>query len=106
MASVFRRLRTSFAELAGSSRRPKPRGERAAPAKRRPYNLFEAAAAHICACAEDDEDGIEESASWVSPEALTFGVRELACRAVLALAREREQSPRTVARALLGLPAA
>jgi hypothetical protein len=42
----------------------------------------------------------------VSPEALSFGVNELACRAVIALARERDESPRTVARTLLGLPAA
>jgi hypothetical protein len=42
----------------------------------------------------------------VSPEALSFGVNELACRAVIALARERDESPGTVARTLLGLPAA
>ncbi len=40
----------------------------------------------------------------VSPEALSFGVSELACRAVIALARERDESPRAVARTLLGLP--
>ncbi|NJP52955.1 hypothetical protein HCJ93_23525 [Streptomyces sp. SBST2-5] len=76
------------------------------PARReRPHNLFEAAAAYVSACAEDDQDRIEEAAGWVSPEALSFGVNELACRAVIALARERDESPRTVARSLLGLPA-
>ncbi|CAL9631704.1 hypothetical protein [Streptomyces sp. Tu 3180] len=72
----------------------------------RPHNLFEAAAAYVSACAEDDQERIDEAAGWVSPEALSFGVNELACRAVIALARERDESPRTVARALLGLPAA
>ncbi|MHC5909288.1 hypothetical protein ACVNF4_36330 [Streptomyces sp. S6] len=69
-------------------------------------NLFEAAAVYVVACARDDQEGIEEAAGWVSPEALSFGVRELACRAVVTLARERDESPQTVARALLGLPAA
>ncbi|MET8977405.1 hypothetical protein ABZX85_17465 [Streptomyces sp. NPDC004539] len=69
-------------------------------------NLFEAAAVYVVACARDDQEGIEEAAGWVSPEALSFGVRELACRAVVTLAREREESPRTVARELLGLPGA
>ncbi|MFF7976274.1 hypothetical protein [Streptomyces sp. NPDC007905] len=73
---------------------------------RRPHNLFEAAAAYVAACAEDDQDRMEEAADWVSPEALSFGVSELACRAVIALARERDESPRAVARDLLGLPAA
>ncbi|MCT9082234.1 hypothetical protein [Streptomyces fulvoviolaceus] len=72
----------------------------------RTHNLFEAAAAYVSACAEDDQERIDEAAAWVSPEALSFGVNELACRAVIALARERDESPRTVARALLGLPAA
>ncbi|MFI7347490.1 hypothetical protein ACIBSR_14650 [Streptomyces sp. NPDC049936] len=71
----------------------------------RSHNLFEAAAAYVSACADDDQDRIDEAAGWVSPEALSFGVNELACRAVVALARERDQSPREVARALLGLPA-
>ncbi|MFE4664285.1 hypothetical protein ACFRI7_13075 [Streptomyces sp. NPDC056716] len=71
----------------------------------RAHNLFEAAAAYVSACAEDDQDRIDEAAGWVSPEALSFGVNELACRAVIALARERDESPRTVARELLGLPA-
>lgn len=73
---------------------------------KRTHNLFEAAAAYVSACAEDDQDGIDEAAGWVSPEAMSFGVNELACRAVIALARERDESPRTVARALLGLPTA
>ncbi|MFV0137398.1 hypothetical protein ACLGIH_30110 [Streptomyces sp. HMX87] len=72
----------------------------------RTHNLFEAAAAYVSACAEDDQARIDEAAGWVSPEALSFGVNELACRAVVALARERGESPRDVARALLGLPAA
>ncbi|MGX1254422.1 hypothetical protein RKD48_006933 [Streptomyces ambofaciens] len=54
---------------------------------------------------DDDQDRIDEAAGRVSPEALSFGVNELACRAVLALARERDEPPRDVARALLGLPA-
>ncbi|MEV6653175.1 hypothetical protein [Streptomyces sp. NPDC051219] len=70
------------------------------------HNLFEAAATYVSACAEDDQDGIDEAATWVSPEALSFGVSELACRAVIALARERGESPQTVARTLLGLPVA
>ncbi|MGW0911860.1 hypothetical protein ACWD1Z_08945 [Streptomyces sp. NPDC002784] len=72
----------------------------------RTHNLFEAAAAYVSACAEDDQERIEETERWVSPEALSFGVNELACRAVIALARERDESPGTVARDLLGLPAA
>ena len=60
---------------------------------------------YVAACAEDDEERLVEAAGWVSPEALSFGVNELACRAVIALARERDESPQTVARALLGLPA-
>ncbi|MEU9443771.1 hypothetical protein AB0D42_23265 [Streptomyces sp. NPDC048304] len=72
--------------------------------QRRGHNLFEAAAAYVVARAEDDQDRIEEAAGWVPPEALSFGVSELACRAVVALARERDQSPASVARDLLGLP--
>lgn len=41
------------------------------PAKRRPekrtHNLFEAAAAYVSACAEDDQEQIDEAATWVSP---------------------------------------
>jgi hypothetical protein len=72
----------------------------------RQHNIFEAAAAYVSGCAEDDQEQIDEAATWVSPEALSFGVSELACRAVIALAREREESPQTVARSLLDLPAA
>ncbi|MEV6419284.1 hypothetical protein [Streptomyces sp. NPDC051662] len=70
----------------------------------RPHNIFEAAATYVSACAEDDQRRIDEATDWVSPEALSFGVSELACRAVIALARERNESPQTVARGLLGLP--
>ncbi|MGW7052835.1 hypothetical protein [Streptomyces sp. NPDC054887] len=72
----------------------------------RQHNLFEAAAVYVAACAQDDDRRSEEAAGWVSPEALSFGVNELACRAVTAIARERGESPQSVARALLGLPAA
>ena len=72
--------------------------------EKRTHNLFEAAAAYVSACADDDQDRIDEAAAWVSPEALSFGVNELACRAVIALARERDESPTAVARTLLGLP--
>ncbi|MER6997643.1 hypothetical protein [Streptomyces sp. NPDC000410] len=72
----------------------------------RQHNLFDAAAEYVSACAEDDQQRIDEASGWVSPEALSFGVSELACRAVIALARERNESPRSVARSLLGLPAA
>lgn len=85
---------------------PRPVGARNAthPGTRQ-HNLFEAAAVYVSACAEDDETRREEAAGWVSPEALSFGVNELACRAVIALARERDESPQSVARTLLGLPA-
>jgi hypothetical protein len=73
---------------------------------KRPHNLFEAAATYVTACAQDDQQGADEAAGWVSPEALSFGVNELACRAVIALARQRGESPETVARELLGLPTA
>ncbi|THA68640.1 hypothetical protein E6P78_13325 [Streptomyces sp. A0958] len=70
---------------------------------RRQHNLFEAAAAFVAASAEDDEERMDEASGWVSPEQLSFGVSELACRALIALARERDESPQTVARELLGL---
>ncbi|WP_461019476.1 hypothetical protein [Streptomyces daliensis] len=85
--------------------RPRPDSERARPA-RREGNLFEAAAVYVAACADGDERRGAEAASGVSQEALSFGVNELACRAVIALARERDESPYTVTRRLLGLPAA
>ncbi|UFR05989.1 hypothetical protein KBP30_34575 [Streptomyces sp. Go40/10] len=90
---------------AGRLRTAAPARAEGAP-ERRAHNLFEAAAVYVAARAEDDQDRIEEAAAWVSPEALSFGVSELACRAVVALARERDESPDEVARALLGLPAA
>jgi hypothetical protein len=102
MTGMFGRLReiwhrkAAVAAAGAEVRRP----------EKRTHNLFEAAAAYVSACAEDDQEQIDEAAAWVSPEALSFGVNELACRAVIALARERDESPRTVARTLLGLPAA
>ncbi|MET8077789.1 hypothetical protein [Streptomyces sp. NPDC005303] len=98
---MWSRIRRSSARFVDALRTGTPTGRGT-----RPHNLFEAAAAYVSACAEDDQDRIDEASAWVSPEALSFGVNELACRAVLALARERDESPRTVARALLGLPAA
>ncbi|UUU35755.1 hypothetical protein JIX56_41195 [Streptomyces sp. CA-210063] len=98
---MFDSLRKFFGRFLDSSR-----GETTAREAKRTHNLFEAAAAYISACAEDDQDQIDEAVTWVSPEALSFGVSELACRAVIALARERDESPQTVARSLLGLPAA
>ncbi|SHN21685.1 MULTISPECIES: hypothetical protein [Streptomyces] len=70
----------------------------------RPHNIFEAAACYVAAGAEGDEERGAQAAEWVSPEALAFGINELACRAVLALARERGRSPQEVAHELLGLP--
>ncbi|MEV6113867.1 hypothetical protein AB0L59_15455 [Streptomyces sp. NPDC052109] len=99
MVRVFGRIRTYAARRRTSTPAP-PVGAR----EKRAHNLFEAAATYVVARAEDDQDRIEEAAAWVSPEALSFGVSELACRAVLALAREREESPAAVARDLLGLP--
>lgn len=98
---MWGRLRKSWAGFRNAVRLEGTTGRDA-----RSHNLFEAAAAYVSACAEDDQDRIDEAVGWVSPEALSFGVNELACRAVIALARERDESPRTVARALLGLPAA
>ncbi|MFF4349800.1 hypothetical protein [Streptomyces sp. NPDC001530] len=101
MLSRLRKIwRKTTAERSEEPRPVTPRPEK------RAHNLFEAAAAYVSACAEDDQDQIDEAAAWVSPEALSFGVNELACRAVIALARERDESPQTVARALLGLPVA
>ncbi|MEU5365610.1 hypothetical protein ABZ354_19410 [Streptomyces sp. NPDC005925] len=97
---MFDRLRESWAGRARARRAEK--GSR----DERTHNLFEAAAVHVAASAEDDRDRMDEAAEWVSPEALSFGVGELARRAVIALARERGESPQAVARALLGLPPA
>ncbi|MFE3826163.1 hypothetical protein [Streptomyces sp. NPDC059092] len=96
MFSRLRRILVSDGAAAPAVNRDQPRQ----------HNLFEAAATYVSACAEDDQQRIDEAEGWVSPEALSFGVNELACRAVIALARERDESPRTVARSLLGLPAA
>ncbi|WP_327347488.1 hypothetical protein [Streptomyces europaeiscabiei] len=98
---MFENARKSFGRFFGSLHT-----ESTAQEAKRTHNLFEAAAAYISACAEDDQEQIDEAVTWVSPEALSFGVSELACRAVIALARERDESPQTVARSLLGLPAA
>ncbi|WP_215451835.1 hypothetical protein [Streptomyces sp. ATCC 21386] len=98
---MFGNVRKSFGRFLDSLR-----AEPTAREAKRTHNLFEAAAVYIAACAEDDQDQIDEATTWVSPEALSFGVSELACRAVIALARERDESPQTVARSLLGLPAA
>ncbi|MEW2494853.1 hypothetical protein ACWEQU_23630 [Streptomyces nodosus] len=81
------------------------RPEAAAGGEKRSHNLFEAAAVYTSASAEDDQARMDEAAGWVSPEALSFGMSELARRAVVTLARERGESPQAVARALLGLPA-
>ncbi|MGW1074172.1 hypothetical protein [Streptomyces sp. NPDC002537] len=94
---MFGRLRK---RIEGAAQPPVP-----TPAGRR-RNLFEAAATYVAACAENDHESSAEAARWVSPEALSFGVNELACRAVIALARERDQTPQHVARTLLGLPVA
>ncbi|MEU1480019.1 hypothetical protein ACFYZ8_18140 [Streptomyces sp. NPDC001668] len=98
---MWGKIRKSSTRFVNALRTETPTGRES-----RTHNLFEAAAAYVSACAEDDQDRIDEASAWVSPEALSFGVNELACRAVIALARERDESPRTVARALLGLPAA
>ncbi|WP_308312579.1 hypothetical protein [Streptomyces sp. ISL-11] len=93
---MFDRLRKRFGEVWHPPVPPPPSG--------RQRNLFEAAATYVAACAEDDYDRSAEAARWVSPEALCFGVNELACRAVIALAREQDETPQHVARSLLGLP--
>ncbi|WP_240979661.1 hypothetical protein [Streptomyces sp. HNM0574] len=73
------------------------------PQRRRGANLFEVAAVYVAASADGDDRSSAEAASLVSPEALFFGVDELACRAVIALARTRDESPYTVAGELLGV---
>ncbi|MET9831397.1 hypothetical protein ABZ078_19315 [Streptomyces sp. NPDC006385] len=98
---MWGRLRETGARFLRSMRAESDTGK-----DRRTHNLFEAAAVYVSARAEDDQERLDEAAGWVSPEALSFGVSELACRAVVALARERDESPQTVARSLLGLPAA
>ncbi|WP_137994904.1 hypothetical protein [Streptomyces vilmorinianum] len=98
-------MRAILRTLLPAARRA-PDEPRRTPRARRQHNLFEAAATYVTGCVEDDQERIDEAAGWVSPEALSFGVNELACRAVIALARERDESPETVARSLLGLPEA
>jgi len=99
MTEIFGALRRAVAPGGRSGRKS------AAPTApvRRQHNLFEAAATFVAASAEDDEERMDEASGWVSPEQLSFGVSELACRALIALARERGESPQTVARELLGL---
>ncbi|MFC8175094.1 hypothetical protein ACFY5H_16345 [Streptomyces sp. NPDC013012] len=98
------RIPESLRRLLPFARRPPGA---AAPTTARParqgHNLFEAAAAYVAACAEDDPARAEEAAHRVSPDALSFGVNELACRALATLARQRNESPLAVARSLLGL---
>ena len=72
----------------------------------RQHNVFEAAATYVTACVADDEERMNEASGWVDPDALVFGLNELACRAVTALARERNEPVEAVARELLGLPRA
>lgn len=98
---MWGRVRKSGARFLHTARTEADTGQ-----ERRAHNLFEAAATYVSASAEDDQDRMDEAAAWVSPEALSFGVSELATRAVIALARERGESPGAVARELLGLPAA
>ncbi|MFH0517670.1 hypothetical protein ACHBTE_10875 [Streptomyces sp. M41] len=98
---MWGRLREAGARLLRSLRTEADSGK-----DKRTHNLFEAAAVYVSARAEDDQEQLDEAAGWVSPEALSFGVSELACRAVVVLARERDESPQTVARSLLGLPVA
>jgi hypothetical protein len=62
--------------------------------------------AYVTACIADDQDFIDDAARRVAPDALMFGVTELAQRAVLILARQRGVAPQQMARALLGPPAA
>ncbi|WP_282694536.1 hypothetical protein [Streptomyces sp. CC208A] len=94
----MRRFLPSARRASGSEAAPPP-----ARAGRQGRNLFEAAAVYVAARAEDDQERMDEAATWVSPGQLGFGVDELASRALLALARERNQTPETVARSLLGV---
>ncbi len=103
MIGVIQKIRRFLVRDRGTGAAKRPGVARPAAPR---HNLFEAAATYVSACAEDDQERIDEAATWVSPEALSFGVSELACRAVIALARERDESPQAVARTLLGLPAA
>ncbi|MFF1508618.1 hypothetical protein [Streptomyces sp. NPDC058326] len=100
MARIPERLRRL---LPSARRAPEVKAPAAPPRHRQGHNLFEAAADYVAACAEDDAARAEEAAGRVSPGMLSFGVNELACRALLTLARERNESPTAVARSLLGL---
>ncbi|MEU7298593.1 hypothetical protein AB0A76_36365 [Streptomyces exfoliatus] len=97
------RVRERLHRLLPSARRAPAAATPAPPRPRQGHNLFEAAAEYVAACAEDDPARAEEAAGRVSPGMLSFGVNELACRALLTLARERNESPGAVARSLLGL---
>ncbi|MFI0989077.1 hypothetical protein [Streptomyces exfoliatus] len=97
------RVRDRLRRLLPSARRAPAAAAPAPPRPRQGHNLFEAAAEYVAACAEDDPARAEEAAGRVSPGMLSFGVNELACRALLTLARERGESPGAVARSLLGL---
>ncbi|MEU1894107.1 hypothetical protein ABZ514_23490 [Streptomyces pristinaespiralis] len=98
MVTVLARLRSFLASRSTRAKAPGP--------STRQHNLFEAAATYVTASIEDDDDRLEEAAGWVAPDALVFGVNQLACRAVVALARERNEPVEVVARGLLGLPGA
>ncbi|MEV5547387.1 hypothetical protein AB0L35_14850 [Streptomyces sp. NPDC052309] len=104
VVTLFGRIREAWGRFS-AGRRTEGKTEGRPGREARSHNLFEAAATYVSACAEDDQERMDEAAGWVSPEALSFGVNELACRAVIALARERDESPQDVARVLLGLPA-
>ncbi|MEV3987465.1 hypothetical protein AB0J57_01000 [Streptomyces sp. NPDC049837] len=106
LRTFFSFLRSLFGSAGGTAAAREDRTSGAGQPGGRRHNIFEAAAAYVAACADDDQERIDEAEGWVSPEALSFGVSELACRAIIALARERNESPQTVARSLLGLPAA
>ncbi|MFJ8076340.1 hypothetical protein ACIQ7Q_20930 [Streptomyces sp. NPDC096176] len=97
MIRVLARLRNFLASRPARSR---------ARENSRQHNLFEAAATYVTASIEDDDDRLDEAAGWVDPDALVFGINQLACRAVTALARERNEPVEAVARELLGLPRA
>ncbi|QIP83022.1 hypothetical protein GLX30_01785 [Streptomyces sp. Tu 2975] len=98
MVTVLARLRSFLASRPARTKAPEP--------SVRQHNLFEAAATYVTASIEDDDDRLDEAAGWVAPDALVFGVNQLACRAVVALARERNEPVEVVARGLLGLPGA
>ncbi|GAA2473715.1 hypothetical protein GCM10010406_07030 [Streptomyces thermolineatus] len=69
----------------------------------RQHNLFEAAAAYVAASAAGDDEAMASAESRVQPDALMFGVTELARRSLVALAHEHGTTPDLMARSLLGL---